>query len=106
MLELSITNEQKVQVTLTPVTATGKPAPVDGVPTWVVASGDATVDVAADGLSAFLISGDNPGQSSIVVSADADLGAGVETISDSITLTVEGAKAISLGLTASAPVAK
>jgi hypothetical protein len=39
----------------------------------------------------------------IVIEADADLGEGVETISDAIRLTVEGAKAQSLGLSVGTP---
>jgi len=106
MLELSITNEQKIPVTLTPKTATGKTASLDGAPTWSVISGNSTVVAAADGLSADLISSDDPGDTEILVKADADLGAGVEEISDIIRLTVQGARAANLGLTAGTPVAK
>jgi len=106
MLEQTITNEQKLPVTITPVTATQKSAKIDGKPTWTVASGDSTLEVAEDGLSANLISADSPGETMIVVEADADLGEGVETISDSIKLTVEGARAINLGLTAGTPIPK
>lgn len=103
MIELKLTNEQKIKVTLTPMTSTGKPAAIDGKPSWSVSSGDATVEVSDDGLSAYLISSDVPGESLIVVEADADLGEGVETISDAVKLTVEGAKAVSLGLVAGTP---
>ena len=107
MLEIVITNEQKIQVTLTPVTATNKPAQLDGPAVFEVISGTATIEMIADNpLSAFLVSGDLPGDSEILVSADADLGDGVETISDIIKLTVAGAKAASLGMTVGAPVAK
>lgn len=106
MLELTITNEQKVKVTITPVTATGKPAALDGAPSWSVSSGDSTISVAENGLSADLISSDAPGETMYVVSADADLGAGVENVTDSIKLVVEGAKAVNLGLVAGAPEAK
>lgn len=106
MLEITITNEQKVPVTLAPVTATGQPAKLDGKPTWEVVTGDSTVVVADDGLSAELVSSDNPGDTEILVKADADLGAGVEEISDIIKLTVQGARAQSLGLTAGTPVPK
>jgi hypothetical protein len=41
-----------------------------------------------------------------LVEADADLGAGIETISDTIKLVVAGAKASSLGLVAGAAVPK
>lgn len=98
MLEVTITNEQKIKATLIPVTATGKPAKLDGPPTWTVQSGDSTVRPAADGLSADLISSDTPGDTVFVVKADADLGSGVEEISDVIKLSVAGARASNLGL--------
>ena len=100
MLELATNNEQKVKVTLNPGTPGGKPAQVDGVPTWVIQSGNSTVQVAEDGLSAYLVSSDNPGDTTILVNADADLGEGVTDISDVILYHVEGAKAASLGLSA------
>lgn len=103
MLTLVITTEQKITVTITPKTAAGNPASVDGAPTWSVVSGFATIDVSPDGLSATLISSDAPGQSQFLISADADLGAGIETIQDVVTLNVEGAKATSLGLVAGEP---
>lgn len=108
MVEVTITNEQKVPVSLSPVTATGKPAKLDpkNPPTWEVQSGDSAVVVGGDGLSAELISSDTPGDTVYLVSADADLGDGVETISDLITLHVEGARAANLGLTAGTPVPK
>lgn len=106
MIEVKLTNEQKVNVTVNPVTATGKPAKVDGAPVWIVSDGNATVKVADDGLSADLISSDDPGTSTIVVSADADLGEGVQTITDSISLVTVAANAASLGFTVGTPVAK
>src|SRR5882762_7874092 len=80
MLEITITNEQQVNVALHPVTATGRPAPVDGAPVWTVQSGNSTVNPAADGLSAYLVSSDTPGDTEILVEADVDLGPGVTTI--------------------------
>ncbi len=112
MLELKITNEQKIKVAINPKTLTDKPAEIDGRATFTVISGQATIGDALneDGTinmkGAFLISGDEPGDSEILVEADADLGEGVETISDIIKLTVLGARAASLGLTAEAAVAK
>ncbi len=106
MLEINITNEQQVKVTLHPVTATGKPAPVDGAPTWEIITGNSTVTAAEDGMSADLISGDDPGDTEILVKADADLGEGVVEISDIIQLHVAGAQAASLGLTAGDPTPK
>lgn len=106
--EVTITNEQKIKATLNPVTATGKPAQLDPntPPTWTKVSGEATVVVAADGKSADLISADTPGDSVFLVEADADIGEGVETISDTINLHVQGARAANLGLTLGAAEAK
>lgn len=103
MLELSITNEQELDVTLKPKTATEKPAPLDGKPTWTKQSGEATFVESEDGLTATLISSDTPGVSTFVVEADAKIGPEFETISDIIQLTVNGAQAANLGLTASDP---
>lgn len=103
MLTLKITTEQKITVTLSPKTATGNPAAVDGAPTWERISGESNIEVSADGLTATLISSNFPGESQFMVSADADLGDGIETIQDVVTLLVENAKATSLGLSAGEP---
>lgn len=70
-----------VTVSVAFVDAKGKPAKVDGVPTW--AASDATVidglTPAADGLSAVLHVADNIGVSQLTVSADVDLGSGVDS---------------------------
>lgn len=102
----SITNEQKVPITLNITTDTGKPAKVDGAPAWVVLSGNSTLAVAEDGLSAEFISSDDPGDTSVIVKADADLGEGIEEISDTFTGTVIGATAKNLGLAVGTPVPK
>ncbi len=106
IMDLIITNEQQVKVTLAPKTPKGKPVALDGAPEWKVTAGSCTLDVATDGLSATIISGDDAGDSEVTISADADLGAGVVTISDAIRVTVNGAQAQSLGLTAEAPTTK
>lgn len=103
MTEIKITNEQKVKVSLAPVTETGKPAKLDGTPTWELVSGFSNISVAKDGMSAVLISEDDPGDTIFAVEADADLGEGVETVADTIRLTVEGARARNLGLTVGSP---
>lgn len=104
-LQLKINDEQKVNVRLVPVTPKGKPVAVQN-PTWTVSDGTSTVVPSQDGMSADLISSDTPGITNIVVSADADLGDGVDTISDTIALTVTDPQATSLGLVASPPVDK
>ncbi len=112
MLELSITNEQEVIVTLKPVTETGKPAKIDGAASFTILSGSSQVKPSDDGLSATLVSSDDPGDTEIMVKADVDLtpnqpdGSGIEEISDIIRLHVLGAKASSLGLSAGTPTPK
>lgn len=100
MVEISITNEQQVRAALAPATAGGKPAKLDPnkTPTWEVVSGESTIIPSADGLSCDMVSSDNPGDTQILVKADADVGDGVEEISDIIKLTVLGARAANLGL--------
>lgn len=101
--ETTITNEQKVSVTLNITTDSGKPAKVDGAPAWVVLTGNSTVTVADDGLSAVVVSADDPGDTSVLVKADANLGEGIEEISDTFTVHVVGATAKNLGLTIGTP---
>ena len=103
---ITITNEEKVQLTLAPTTAAGNPATLDGVPTWTVVAGDATVEVSEDGLSAFLVSGAADVTSQIEVVADADLGEGIVTLTDLIDLAVVAAQASVLGLVAGTPTLK
>ena len=106
MIEVSLTNEQEVVITLAPVTQSGKPAKLDGAPEWSVISGDSTITVADGGLSATVRSSDNPGDTQILVKADADLGTGVEEVSDTIAIHVLGANAANLGLSAGTPTQK
>lgn len=35
-MQITLTNAQKVHITLTPMDAQGNPAPVDGVPIWAL----------------------------------------------------------------------
>lgn len=107
VLELTISNEQKVKVHVNPVTDAGKPAKLDGVPKWSVVSGPGTVVPADDGLSADLVSADDDlSDTTFLVDADANLGTEVEDVQDTILLHVTHANAKNLGLTADAPVLK
>lgn len=101
-LDLSITTEEKIHVKIAPQTAGGKPATLDGTPTWDIISGNGSVVPDADGLGAYLVSGDTIDTVVYKVSADADLGQGVRTIEDSVTVTVTNAEAAALGISADA----
>lgn len=79
----------------------GRPAVLDGALTVTRQSGDGTIlqDPALP-LQFKAVSGDLLADTVFLVEGDADLGAGVEPISDTVTLTVTGAKARNLGLQA------
>lgn len=104
-VQITITNEQRISAALAPVTAAGRPAQLDpsNPPTWTVISGESTVTASSDGMAATIVSSDNPGDTQIMVEADADLGEGVETLSDIITVTVIGARAQNLGISLGNP---
>ena len=98
---VTITSDEKILLTLAPLTAAENPASVDGVPTWQTVSGDATLAPATDGMSCYLISG-TVGNSVVTVEADADLGEGVTEITDTLDLAVVAATASQLGATVGA----
>lgn len=102
-MDLKLTNEQQVRVTLSPKTDSGKPAPLDGIPTWEIVDGLSTVVVDPNGLSAMIVSSDDPGDTQILVTADADIGEGVEHISEILKVSVLGAAAKNLGITVGTP---
>jgi hypothetical protein len=95
-------NEQKITVNVIPLTDKGNPAQVDGPITVVVQSGDGTVeqDTVNAPLAFKAVSGVALADTVYLVSADADLGAGVTTISDTVTLTVSSAAAANFGFSA------
>ena len=105
-VEVTITNEQQVNVKLNPKTDSGKPAKLDGAPVWSVVSGDSAVVPAADGMSADLVSSDTPGDTTFLIDGDADLGSGVEDVQETITLHVAGANAKNLGVVVGTPTLK
>lgn len=104
MAELKSTSEEKIHFRIAPKTPAGNPAEVENAE-FEVLSGDATLEVDEDGLGATLVSG-TEGTNVIRVTADADLGEGVETISVDFDYVVTAPEANSLGLAADAPVLK
>jgi hypothetical protein len=91
---------QQFNVVLTITNLAGQPAAVDGVPVW--ATSDATVVnilPAADGMSAVAPAVAAGGPARFTVTADADLGAGVQTItgvSEDINVTQDPAQLASV----------
>lgn len=106
-LSVACTNEEMVTVICTPLTGPmpgfpgGKAAEIQGALVITRQSGSGTVLQDENlPLQFKAVSGDDLGDTIYLVEGDADLGAGVEPISDLCTLTVTGARARNLGLQA------
>lgn len=99
----TLSNEQKLPISVTPLTALGNTAKVDGAPLWSSSNINVcTLVIAPDGMSA-VVNGVGPGTSTITVTADADLTSAVSQISSSIVVTVSAALATTLQFTVGAP---
>jgi hypothetical protein len=100
---LALQNDQQVTASIAPVDAKGNPAKVDGAPTWSSSSEDvATVNAAADGLSALVV-GVDIGTCQINVQADADLGEGTTALTGTLDVEVVAGSAVALSITTGTP---
>ena len=114
--QIQSTNEQMIHLHLAPKTATGKDAKIDGGITYVVAEGsdatvletgtDAITGAPIDNMNPMFVSGSAAMENIITASFDADLGEGVETITQEFSYIVTQATATAVGITADAPQAK
>lgn len=106
---MTLTTEQKVNLTITPESSLNKPLPTStltGVPLWNVTDVSViSLVVAADGLSAFAV-GAGVGTTTVNVIANAGTVASPIQIQGSISLTVTGALAASLTVNATTPVSQ
>ena len=94
---------EKVPVSVTPVTAAGNPAKVDGNPVWYSSDESVlTVEADATGLKAYVISTGKLGTAQVNVKADADIGDGVKEIVGTLDVEVQASEAVSLGVNAGA----
>jgi hypothetical protein len=100
-IEVTLTNEEKVRLTVTPMTPGGEPAPIDGEAQWSI-EGTCTTEV-IDATSAWVISGTEIGDSVLTVACDADLGSGVVPLADTAVIHVHNPMAANLGLAADTP---
>lgn len=103
-MSLILTDEQKVALSIKPVTAAGNPARVDGSPSWS-SSDDTIVEVvpSADGLSAEAVTVGPVGTAQVSVVVDADLGAGVRTLTAMLDIEVIAAEAVTVAITPGTP---
>ena len=101
MIEVSITEAEDLEVTISPTNALGKPSAIQAGSLAIVSDNPGVI---ADGVMDPV----NPltmrcvtagtGTATLTVSADADLGDGVETISETIQLVVNHVHATNLGV--------
>lgn len=101
---LVLTDVQKVSLSISPVSAAGNPASIDGVPTWSTSDDTVlTLEVAEDGLSAVAFTTGKLGTAQVSVVADADLGEGVKELTGVLDVEVKASEAVSLELNAGTP---
>lgn len=102
-IDVSLTSEEQVRLAVTPLTAGGDPAAIDGEALWSV-EGTCTL-VPIDATSTWVVAG-AVGDSTVTVLCDADLGSGVVHLADTCLVHVGHPMAAQLGLAAEAPVLK
>lgn len=104
---LILTDSQKVTLSVGFTNPIGNPAPVDGVPVWTVSNPDIIdLQVASDGMTAEAITKGPLGACQITVTADADMGEDVRSITGSLDMEVRASEAVSVGLTAGTPTSR
>jgi hypothetical protein len=101
-LEILMSTEEQVRLSITPETPGGAPAPIDGEAHWTV-EGACTV-TPIDATSCWCIAGTTPGDSVVTVSADADMGQGFVPLADTAVIHVANPMAASLGMSADPPI--
>jgi len=105
-LDITMSSEQAFKLKVTPpTTAGGQPATFDGPVQFTVVTGDCTLDQ-IDDLSTWVLAGAIGQTSTIQGTGDADLGAGVVTLSDTAAVHVTAPQATALTLEAEEPILK
>lgn len=102
-MALTLTDIQKVTVSITPVDAVGNVAPVENV-VWTSSDESIlTVTASEDGLSAVVETVGHLGSAQIMVEADALIGEGYEPLAGILDVTVVGSKAVGFTINAGTP---
>ena len=101
---LILTDAQKVSLAVAFTNPIGNPAPVDGVPAWTVSDPNVIdLQVADDGLSAVAVTKGPLGPCQVTVTADADMGSGVRSITGTLDIEVRASEAVAVGIVAGTP---
>lgn len=105
-MNITSTAAEKVHLKIAPTDKAGKASKVKD-PVFDLLSGDATIVADADGLGAFVVPGDTPGEIVVNVKGKPDLtGVDQTELMETVNYTTTAPLATDLGLTADAPVAK
>lgn len=100
----TINTDQKVKLTVKPLTQKSRPALVHGIPAWSSSNPSIiSLVVAPDGLSAYAFAAGTIGTATVGVAADADMSSAIRQIQTTIDITVTAAEAASLVLDPSSP---
>jgi hypothetical protein len=103
-MAITITDSQAFTASVSAVDAKGNPALIDGAPIWTSSNPlIITVVPSANPLTARVSAVGPLGAAQVVVTADADLGAGVRTLTGILDVTILGGAAVSLSIAASTP---
>jgi hypothetical protein len=102
-VEVTMSTEEQVRLSITPLTPGGDPAPTDGPAQWTIEGPCMLVPI--DDLSTWVRGTPTAaGDSVVTVTADADLGEGFVPLADTAVIHVSSPMAASLGMQADAPV--
>lgn len=102
-LEVSMSTEEQVRLSITPLTPGGDAAPIDGPAQWTIEGACTLVPI--DDTSTWVRGNAGAvGDSVVTVAADADMGQGFVPIADTCVVHVASPMAASLGMAADAPV--
>lgn len=105
IVAFQMTDSQKTTVTVVFTDKKGNPAPVDGVPEWLVDNPNVlALAPAADGKSCDISAVGPLGTGIVTLNADADLGAGVTQIQGTLEIEITGGMAQTVALTPGTPV--
>lgn len=97
VLMLVLKDNQKVALFIVPTSAAGNPALVEGVPVWTISDSAVLICTPSeDGMSAEVKAAGLVGTAQVSVTADADLGEGVRTITGVLDVEVKAGEAVTL----------
>lgn len=100
---MQMTDTQQTTASITPVDAKGQPAQVQAGSVQWTGPAFVTLTPSTDGMSCLIVA-NGIGSGQVQVSADADLGAGVTTITGTLQVDVVGGQAVGFTINTSAPV--